>query len=167
MKNGQRRIAWAERSMPVLRIVRERFERERPLTGQRIAACLPVSPETAALALVLTSGGAAVTFCASKPLSADDEIAASLAADFGIAIHAHRDDSAGRRADHLDRVLECRPTITLDDGAELVTILHERRKDLLQDVLGGTEETTAGVIRLRALAARGQLRYPIVALNEP
>jgi adenosylhomocysteinase len=166
MTNGRRRIAWAERSMPVLRIVRERFERERPLSGQRIAACLPLGPETAALALTLQAGGAEVAVCASNPSSMDDDIAASLVADFGIATHGQRGDEAGRRAESFDRVLGCRPTITLDDGAELVAILHERRRDLLADVIGGTEETTAGVIRLRALAARGQLSYPIVALND-
>jgi adenosylhomocysteinase len=166
MKNGQRRIAWAERSMPVLRIVRERFERERPLTGTRIAACLPISPETAALAVALKAGGAEVTLAASKSSTTDDEIADALVADFGIGTHLLRGDDAGRRADSLGRVLDCRPTITLDDGAELVTILHERRKDLLMDVIGGTEGTTTGVIRLRALAARGQLSYPIVALND-
>jgi len=166
MKNGQRRIAWAERSMPVLRIVRERFERERPLAGQRIAGCLPVGPETAALVLTLAAGGAEVTLCASRPSAIDDEIAASLATDFGIVTHGQRGGDPGRRADDLDRVLDGRPTITLDDGAELVTLLHDRRKELLGGVLGGTEETTAGVIRLRALAARGQLSYPIVALND-
>ena len=125
-----------------------------------------MGPETANLALTLKAGGAEVTLCASNPLWTDDEIAASLAADFGIATHAQGGGEASRRADNCDRVLACRPTITLDDGAELVTILHERRRDLLRDVIGGTEETTAGVIRLRALAARGQLSYPIVALND-
>ena len=152
--------------MPVLRIVRERFERERPLAGHRIAACLPLGPETANLALTLQAGGAQVSFCASNPLSMEDDIAASLAADFGIATHARRGDDAVRRAENCDRVLDGRPTITLDDGAELVSILHERRRDLLDSVIGGTEETTAGVIRLRSLAARGQLSYPIVALND-
>ncbi len=152
--------------MPVLRIVRERFERERPLAGQRIAACLPMGPDTANLALTLQAGGAEVSLCASNPMSMDDDIAASLSADFGIATHTQKGDEAGRRTDNCDRVLGCRPTITLDDGAELVSTLHERRRDLLRDVIGGTEETTAGVIRLRALAARGQLSYPIVALND-
>ena len=142
---GRRRIEWAERSMPVLRLVRERFAAERPLRGQRIAACLPVTPETANLVLTLEAGGAEVSLCASIAASTDDP---------------------GRRADHLDRVLACRPTVTLDDGAELVSILHERRRDLLPAVVGGTEETTAGVIRLRSLAARGQLDYPIVAVND-
>ena len=166
MMNGERRIAWAERSMPVLRIVRERFALERPLSGHRIAACLPMGPETANLVLTLQAGGAAVSLCSSQALSRDDDIAASLSADFGIATHAQRGDDAGGRNEPCDRVLDCRPTITLDDGAELVSILHERRRDLLHDIIGGTEETTAGVIRLRALAARGQLSYPIVALND-
>lgn len=154
MKNGQRRIAWAERSMPVLRIVKERFAQNRPLAGQRIAACLRMGPETANLALTLQAGGAEVTFCATHPPSEDDEIASSLVADFGIPTRLQGSDDFGR------------PTITLDDGAELVSILHERRRDLLHAVIGGTEESTAGVIRLRALAARGQLSYPIVALND-
>jgi adenosylhomocysteinase len=166
MSNGQRRIAWAERGMPVLRIVRERFALERPFAGHRIAACLPVGPETANLALTLQAGGAEVTLGASNPQSVDDDVAASLSADFGIATHARRGEDAGRRADHLDRVLGCRPTITLDDGAELVSMLHERKRDLLPNVIGGTEETTAGVIRLRALAVRGRLSYPIVALSD-
>jgi len=152
--------------MPVLRMVRERFARERPFAGQRIAACLPVTPETANLVLTLQAGGAAVTLCASHPGSIQDDVAAALAADFGIATHARRGEEAGRRADNLDRVLACRPTITLDDGAELVSILHDRKKSLLAEVVGGTEATTAGAIRLRSLAARGHLRYPIVAIND-
>ena len=152
--------------MPVLRIVRERFALERPLAGHRIAACLPVGPETANLALTLQAGGAEVALGASNPMSMDDEIAESLSTDFGIATHAQRGDVAGRRADNLDRVLAFRPTITLDDGAELVSILHERKRELLPGVIGGTEETTAGVIRLRALAVRGRLSYPIVALGD-
>lgn len=163
---GHRRVLWAERSMPVLRIVRERFARERPLEGHRIAACLPVTAETANLVLTLQAGGAGVTLCASNPGSTQDDVAASLAADFGIATHAQRGEETGRRAENLDRVLGFRPTITLDDGADLVSILHDRRRELLDGVVGGTEETTAGVIRLRSLAARGQLNYPIVAIND-
>jgi adenosylhomocysteinase len=164
--DGNRRIAWAERSMPVLRIVRERFARERPLAGQRIAACLPVTPETANLVLTLQAGGAAVTLCASSDQSTQVDVARSLATEFGIATHVEKGEAAVRRAETLDRVLECRPTITLDDGAELVSILHDRRRALLEGVVGGTEETTAGVIRLRSLAARGLLSYPIVAIND-
>ena len=152
--------------MPVLRIVRERFARERPLSGHRIAACLPVTPETANLVLTLQVGGAAVTLCANNQQSTQDDIATSLAADFGIATHAVRGEDAVRRAENLERVLACRPTITLDDGAELVSILHDRMRGLLVGVVGGTEGTTAGVIRLRSLAARGLLSYPIVAIND-
>lgn len=163
---GRRRIAWAERSMPVLRIVKERFERERPLAGHRIAACLHVTPETANLLLTLQAAGAAATLCASNPLSTQDDVAASLTADFEIPTFAVRGEAPRQRAENLDRVLLCKPTITLDDGADLVAILHDRRTDLLPGVVGGTEETTTGVIRLRSLAARGQLRYPIVAVND-
>jgi adenosylhomocysteinase len=152
--------------MPVLRMVRERFASEKPLVGHRIAACLPVTPETATLVLTLRAGGADVTLCASHPGVTQDDVAASLAADHEIAAYAARGEGADRHAENLDRVLECRPTITLDDGAELVSILHERRRDLLASVVGGTEDTTAGIIRLRSLAARGQLKYPIVAIND-
>ncbi len=164
--DGKRRIAWAERSMPVLRIVRERFERERPLAGHRVAACLHVTPETANFVVTLTAAGATVALCASNPLSTQDDVAASLSADFGIPTYAARGEEANRRAEHLERVLSCRPTITLDDGADLVSILHDRKRDLLPAVIGGTEETTTGVIRLRSMAARGRLRYPIVAVND-
>jgi len=163
---GRRRIAWAERSMPVLRIVRERFTRERPLEGHRVAACLHVTPETANLVLTLQAAGAEVALCASNPLSTQDDVVASLSTDFGIPTHAERGEDGASRAANLDRVLTARPTMTLDDGADLVSILHDRRTDLLPGVVGGTEETTTGVIRLRSLAARGQLRYPIVAVND-
>jgi adenosylhomocysteinase len=163
---GRRRIEWAERSMPVLRSIRERFERERPLVSHRVAACLHVTPETANFLLTLKAAGATVTLCASNPLSTQEDVAASLNADFGVPTHAARGESPGQRAENLEKVLGCRPTITLDDGADLVTILHDRRRELLAEVVGGTEETTTGVIRLRSLAARGQLRYPIVAVND-
>jgi len=152
--------------MPVLRSVRDRFARERPLIGHRVAACLHVTPETANFLLTLSAAGATVTLCASNPLSTQDEVAASLSADFDIPTYASRGESAGERSENVERVLGCRPTITLDDGADLVSILHDRRQDLLADVVGGTEETTTGVIRLRSLAARGRLRYPIVAVND-
>ena len=163
---GKRRIAWAERSMPVLRMLRERFSREKPLRGHRIAACLHVTPETANLLLTLQAGGSEISLCASNPLSTQDDVAASLTADSGIATYAARGEDAGRRVESLDRVLALCPTMTLDDGADLVSILHGRRSDLLLDVVGGTEETTTGVIKLRSLAARGRLRYPIVAVND-
>jgi len=163
---GSRRIAWAERSMPVLRIVRDRFALEQPLRGHRIAACLHITPETANLLLTLKAAGAEVTLCASNPLSTQDDVATSLTDEFGIPTHAARGEDAKTRLAHVERVLGCRPTITLDDGADLVSLLHDRRKELLAEVVGGTEETTTGVIRLRSLAARGQLRYPIVAVND-
>jgi adenosylhomocysteinase len=163
---GKRRIAWAERSMPVLRILRERLALEKPLSGHRVAACLHVTPETANLLLTLQAAGAGIALCASNPLSTQDDVAASLDADFGIRAHAMRGESAGRRVENLDRVLTLRPTMTLDDGADLVSILHDRRRDLLPEVIGGTEETTTGVIKLRSLAARGRLSYPIVAVND-
>lgn len=152
--------------MPVLRIVRERFTRERPLAGHRVAACLHVTPETANLLLTLQAAGASVALCASNPLSTSDDVVASLNADFAIPTYALRGENAKRREESVERVIASRPTITLDDGADLVSILHERRTDLLPEVVGGTEETTTGVIRLRSLAARGQLRYPIVAVND-
>jgi adenosylhomocysteinase len=163
---GKRRIAWAERSMPVLRILRERFSREKALENHRIAACLHVTPETANLLLTLQAAGARIALCASNPLSTQDDVAASLAADFGIATYAARGEDAAHRALSLDQVLAVRPTMTLDDGADLVSILHGTRRDLLPEVVGGTEETTTGVIKLRSLAARGRLSYPIIAVND-
>ncbi len=164
--SGRRRIEWAERSMPVLRVVRERFAKERPLAGHRIAGCLHITPETANLAITLQAAGATIALCASNASSTQDDVAAGLSGEFDIPTYARRGEDARSRAENLDRVLTLKPTITLDDGADLVTILHERRKDLLGDVKGGTEETTTGVIRLRSLAARGLLRYPIVAVND-
>ena len=139
---GRRRIEWAERSMPVLRIVKERFERERPLDGHRVAACLHVTPETANLLLTLQAAGAAVTLCASNPLSTQDDVAASLTADFGIPTFAVRGEDARQRTVNLDHVLLCRPTLTLDDGADLVSILHDRRTDLLPGVVRSEEHTS-------------------------
>jgi adenosylhomocysteinase len=163
---GRRLVDWAERSMPVLRHVRERFKEERPLAGQRIAACLHVTPETANLLRTLKAGGASIALCGSNPLSTQDDVAAALAIREGIPTFAVKGEDAKRRASHLESVLAIRPTLTLDDGADLVSRLHGDRRDLLVDVVGGTEETTTGVIKLRSMAARGQLRYPIVAVND-
>jgi adenosylhomocysteinase len=163
---GRRLIDWAERSMPVLRHVRERFKKERPLAGQRVAACLHVTPETANLLRTLKAGGASIALCASNPLSTQDDVAAALAVKEGIPTFAVNGEDARRRAAHLDAVLTVKPTLTLDDGADLVALLHGDRRDLLEGVVGGTEETTTGVIKLRSMAARGQLRYPIVAVND-
>jgi adenosylhomocysteinase len=163
---GLRLIDWAERSMPVLRQVRDRFAVEKPLDGQRVAACLHVTPETANLLRTLRAGGASIALCASNPLSTQDDVAAALAVKEGVPTFAIKGEDASKRAAHLDAVLTVRPTLTLDDGADLVSIVHGARRDLLEGVVGGTEETTTGVIKLRSIAARGQLRYPIVAVND-
>ena len=152
--------------MPVLRTVRDRFTTDRPLAGHRVAACLHVTPETANLLLTLRAAGATVALCASNPLSTQDDVAAALDEHHGVPTHAAKGEDAAHRAANLTTVLETRPTITLDDGADLVSMIHDRRTDLLGDVAGGTEETTTGVIKLRSMAARGRLRYPIVAVND-
>jgi adenosylhomocysteinase len=163
---GRRKIEWAERDMPVLRQIRERFAREKPLKGQRLAACLHVTSETANLARTLTDGGAEVALCASNPLSTQDDVAASLAVDYGVSVFARRGIDKDGYYDHINRALDVKPTITMDDGADLVSSLHSGRDDLLGGVIGGTEETTTGVIRLRAMAEKGVLRYPIIAVND-
>jgi len=163
---GRLRIAWAEREMPVVRAIREHFSRDRPLEGVRIAACLHVTSETANLVRALVAGGAQVALCASNPLSTQDDVAAALVADDGVSVFAIRGEDRDTYYDHIRRALEFRPHITMDDGADLVTTLHTRRTDLLEGVIGGTEETTTGVVRLRAMARQGVLRYPIVAVND-
>ncbi|MFQ6019696.1 MAG: adenosylhomocysteinase [Dehalococcoidia bacterium] len=163
---GERRIQWAAREMPVIGLIRERFARERPLADVRISGCLHITTETANLALCLRDGGAQLALCASNPLSTQDDAAAALVAVYGIPVFAicgEDDDSYYR---HVHRALEHRPQITLDDGADLVATLHKDRRDLLEGVLGGTEETTTGVVRLRSLAASGELAYPIIAVND-
>src|SRR5919201_283384 len=163
---GQDLIEWAAREMPVLLLIRERFERERPLEGLRVSASLHVTSETANLMLTLRAAGADVTLCASNPLSTNDAVAAALATSFGINTFARRGEDTSDYYAHLGAGLDHRPHITLDDGADLVTLLHRERTSLLGDVLGGTEETTTGVIRLRAMARQGALRYPMIAINE-
>ena len=175
---GERRIAWAEREMPVLRSIRRRFESERPLEGLRIAACLHVTTETANLVRTLQAGGADVVLCASNPLSTQDDAAAALVAGpmatgatsdpgrAGVAVHARRGEDRDTYYRHIDAALDHRPEISMDDGADLVSRLHTTRADELAGIRGGTEETTTGVIRLRAMAADGALKYPIVAVNE-
>ena len=163
---GAQRIAWAERDMPVLRSIRERFEKERPLAGARIAACLHVTTETANLMRTLQAGGAEVWLCASNPLSTQDDVAADLVSSYGIPVFAIKGEDHETYYGHILSVLKARPQITMDDGADLVSTLHSECADLLKDVVGGTEETTTGVIRLRSMAADGVLRYPIVAVNE-
>jgi adenosylhomocysteinase len=162
---GRERIEWAAGEMRVLAQIRERFEKERPLDGRRIAACLHVTTETANLMQTLRAGGADVALCASNPLSTQDDVAAALADD-GIDVFAIKGEDNATYYGHIDAVLDRRPQITMDDGADLVSILHRERADQIADVLGGSEETTTGVIRLRAMAADGALRYPIVSVND-
>jgi adenosylhomocysteinase len=163
---GVRRIEWAEREMPVLRLIRERFSSERPLDGLRIAACLHVTTETANLMRTLQAGGAEVTLTASNPLSTKDDVAAALVARYGISTYAIRGEDNVTYYQHLAAAAETRPHITMDDGCDLVALLHKERRDLLPGVLAGTEETTTGVIRLKAMAADGALEFPVVAVNE-
>jgi adenosylhomocysteinase len=163
---GRERIEWAAGEMPVLAQIRERFEKEKPLAGTRIAACLHVTTETANLMETLAAGGADVSLCASNPLSTQDDVAAALAEQSGIATFAIKGEDTDTFFRHIDAVLDRRPQITMDDGADMVSVLHKQRTEQLPEILGGTEETTTGVIRLRAMAADGALRYPIVSVND-
>jgi adenosylhomocysteinase len=163
---GADRIAWAGREMPVLRGIAERFRAERPLAGVRVGACLHVTAETANLAIALRDGGAAVALCASNPLSTQDDVAAALVRAESVAVFARKGEDRDTYYAHINAVLATRPQITMDDGADLVTELHTKRRELLEHVRGGTEETTTGVNRLRAMAAEGVLAYPIVAVND-
>jgi len=163
---GKRRIEWAEREMPVLRLIRERFERERPLEGLRLAACLHVTTETANLVRTLKAGGAEVVLCASNPLSTQDETAAALVAEYGISTYARHGADRDMYYKHLNAAADIRPHMTMDDGCDLVTLIHQERRDQLSEIFAGTEETTTGVIRLKAMAADGALGYPVVAVNE-
>ena len=166
VSEGLRRIAWAEREMPVLRRIRERFTAEQPLRDRRIAACLHVTTETAALILTLRAGGGQVTLCASNPLSTQDDVAAALAAEYGIGVFAIRGEDRDTYYRHIHQALGVKPHVTMDDGADLVSTIHNERTELLSGLIGGTEETTTGVIRLRAMARDGALRYPIIAVND-
>jgi len=163
---GKRKIEWAETQMPVLRLIRERFEQHRPFDGIRIAGCLHVTTETANLVRTLAAGGAEVALCASNPLSTQDDTAASLVKDFGLSVFAIRGISGDGYYKHIQQALELKPHLTVDDGADLVSILHTKHEDLLDAVIGGTEETTTGVVRLRAMSADGALKYPIVSVND-
>ncbi len=163
---GQDLIDWAAREMPVLTLIRARFAKELPLKGLKIAACLHVTSETANLMLTLKAGGADAALCASNPLSTNDAVAAALASQHGIKTYAIRGEDNDTYYQHIEAALDHRPALTMDDGADLVSVLHKSRQDQLTEVIGGTEETTTGVVRLRAMAERGVLRYPIVAVNE-
>jgi adenosylhomocysteinase len=163
---GVLRIEWAAREMPVLRLIREQFAREKPLRGMRLSACLHVTTETANLAITLRDGGASVVLCASNPLSTQDSVAAALVAEHGIPTFAINGEDNATYYKHIHSALEHGPNMTMDDGADLVTILHKERRELLKGVLAGTEETTTGVIRLQSQAQEGRLEYPIIAVNE-
>ena len=163
---GVGRIEWAAREMPVVRQIRARFAEEKPLNGLRIAACLHVTSETANLMLALRDGGAEVALCASNPLSTQDDVAAALVAEYGIPTFAIKGEDRDTYYGHIMSALDSRPNVTMDDGADLVAVLHTERTEQLPEVVGGTEETTTGVIRLNSLAEEGRLKYPIVAVND-
>jgi adenosylhomocysteinase len=165
-EGGRRRIEWAEREMPVLRSIRERFQTERPLSGVRIAACLHVTTETANLMQTLQAGGADVFLTASNPLSTQDDVAAALVSYFEIPTFAIKGEDHVTYYKHINAVLDAKPHVTMDDGADLVSTLHKSRREILETVRGGTEETTTGVIRLRAMAADGALNFPVIAVND-
>ena len=164
--DGLARIEWADRQMPVLAAIRARFEGEQPLAGYRISACLHVTSETANLARTLRAGGADVVLCASNPLSTQDDVAAALVAEFGVPVFAIRGEDEDTYYAHIAAAADHRPQITMDDGADVIGVLHKERRDQLPEIIGGMEETTTGVIRLKALEAEGELAFPIVAVNE-
>jgi adenosylhomocysteinase len=163
---GIRRIEWADRNMPVLRAIRDRFETEEPLAGYRISACLHVTTETANLARTLKAGGADVVLCASNPLSTQDDVAAALVDEFDVSVFAIKGEDNDTYYQHIEAAVDHKPHITMDDGADVIGVLHAHRREQLGDVIGGTEETTTGVIRLKALERDGALGFPIVAVNE-
>lgn len=163
---GALRIEWAEKQMPVLRLIRERFAKEQPLKGVKIAACLHVTTETANLMRTLKAGGAETVLCASNPLSTQDDVAASLVKDFEISTFSIKGEENNTYYQHLESALDIHPNITMDDGADLVSTLHSDRKDQTGDIIGGTEETTTGVIRLKAMSDQGVLLFPIIAVND-
>jgi len=165
-EKGKRKIEWANQQMPVLQLIRKRFIKEQPLKGIRISACLHVTSETANLAITLRDGGADVVLCGSNPLSTQDEVAASLVKDYGIPTYAIKGEDNETYYAHIASALDHKPQITMDDGADLVTSLVTKRKDLIPYVIGSTEETTTGVIRLRAMAKDGTLKFPVIAVND-
>ncbi|MCP4694737.1 MAG: adenosylhomocysteinase, partial [Desulfobacterales bacterium] len=165
-EQGKMKIEWAARSMPVLQSIEERFARERPLAGKRVAACLHVTPETVSLMRTMKAGGADVRLCASNPLSTRDDVAASLAVDDGIEVFAVNGEDRDAYYRHIHAVLDLKPHLTMDDGADLVGTVHTDRRELIEGVLGGTEETTTGVIRLKSMAKNGVLAYPVIAVND-
>jgi adenosylhomocysteinase len=165
-EEGMLRIEWANQNMPVLNLIRERFEKEKPLAGIRLAACLHVTTETGSLAQTLKAGGAEVTLCASNPLSTQDDVAAALVKECGIPVFAIKGEDNNTYYDHINAVLDQKPMITMDDGADLVSTVHSGRSELAEHIIGGTEETTTGIIRLRSMADDGVLKFPLIAVND-
>src|SRR4249920_717190 len=163
---GVRRIEWADRQMPVLAAIRERFVKEQPLAGYRVSACLHVTTETANLARTLKAGGADVVLCASNPLSTQDDVAAALVDEYGVAVYAIKGEDNDTYYRHIEAAVDHRPHLTMDDGADVIGVLHSHRREQLGDVIAGTEETTTGVIRLKALERDGKLGFPVIAVNE-
>lgn len=163
---GKLRIEWAGKDMPVLKLIEERFQKEKPLKGLRISCCLHVTTETANLVRVLKAGGAETSVCASNPLSTQDDVAASLVKDFHVPVFAIKGENTATYYEHLNAALDQRPNLTMDDGADLVSVVHQKRKDLVEHLFAGTEETTTGVIRLKSLEAKKLLMYPIIAVND-
>jgi adenosylhomocysteinase len=162
---GRQRIEWAAREMPVVKLIRERFGKEKPLKGVRISGCLHITTETANLALALKEGGADLVLCASNPLSTQDDVAAALV-EYGVPTNAIKGEDEKTYYKHINTALDNEPRLTIDDGADLVTTLHSKRSDLISNVIGGSEETTTGVIRLRSLEKAGKLKYPMIAVND-
>jgi len=165
-KEGNLRIKWAERNMPVLRSIQARFKKEKPLKGIKLGACLHVTTETANLAIALKAGGAEVMLCASNPLSTQDDVAASLVKDHEISVFAICAEDNKTYYQHINSVLDAKPNITMDDGADLVSTIHNKKRELIKNIFGGTEETTTGVIRLKSLERQKQLQFPIIAVND-
>src|ERR1700751_339478 len=163
---GRRRIEWADRQMPVLAAIRERFQAEQPLAGHRISACLHVTTETANLMRTLQAGGADVVLCASNPLSTQDDVAAALVAEYDVSVFAIKGEDNDTYYSHIEAAVDHKPHFTMDDGADVIGVLHSARRELLGEIIAGTEETTTGVIRLKALEAEGKLGFPIIAVNE-
>src|SRR5918998_2426758 len=163
---GIRRIAWADRQMPVLAAIRERFEREQPLSGYRVAACLHVTTETANLMRTLKAGGADIVLCASNPLSTQDDVAAALVEEYDVSVFAIKGEDNDTYYSHIEAAVDHKPQLTMDDGADVIGVLHSHRREQLGDIIAGTEETTTGVIRLKALERDGALGFPVIAVNE-
>src|SRR3982750_3830290 len=163
---GKRRIEWADRQMPVLAAIRERFEQEKPLEGYRISACLHVTTETANLMRTLKAGGADVVLCASNPLSTQDDVAAALVDEYDISVFAIKGEDNDTYYSHIQAAVDHKPQLTMDDGADVISVLHSERRDQLGDIIAGMEETTTGVIRLKAMENDGALEFPVIAVNE-